>query len=154
MPVFDADAAVHRLQGEGGRLILVASPAGQRGNFGQTNYGAAKAGLMGMTFVWSLELGKYGVTVNEQVFTAAFHDTAEQFERVFARLFPGGEGRLEVDSGLLEVFAHRGDVVVEAAFDQKVRKLIYCSTCGVHGNIVAPACRRARISACFTRSYV
>jgi chromosome segregation protein len=30
----------------------------------------------------------------EQVFTAAFHDTAEQFERIFARLFPGGEGRL------------------------------------------------------------
>ena len=30
----------------------------------------------------------------EQVFTAAFHDTAAQFERVFERLFPGGEGRL------------------------------------------------------------
>jgi chromosome segregation protein len=30
----------------------------------------------------------------QQVFTAAFHDTAEQFEGVFARLFPGGEGRL------------------------------------------------------------
>jgi chromosome segregation protein len=30
----------------------------------------------------------------EQVFTAAYHDTAAQFERVFARLFPGGEGRL------------------------------------------------------------
>ncbi|MGF1432103.1 AAA family ATPase, partial [Kitasatospora sp. LaBMicrA B282] len=30
----------------------------------------------------------------EQLFTAAFHDTAAQFEGVFARLFPGGEGRL------------------------------------------------------------
>ncbi|WP_176697566.1 AAA family ATPase, partial [Arthrobacter koreensis] len=30
----------------------------------------------------------------EEVFTAAFHDTAVQFERVFGRLFPGGEGRL------------------------------------------------------------
>ena len=30
----------------------------------------------------------------EQVFTEAFHDTAAQFERVFGRLFPGGEGRL------------------------------------------------------------
>ncbi len=30
----------------------------------------------------------------EQVFTSAFHDTAAQFERVFARVFPGGEGRL------------------------------------------------------------
>ena len=32
----------------------------------------------------------------EEVFTAAYHDTAEQFERVFARLFPGGEGRLSL----------------------------------------------------------
>ncbi len=30
----------------------------------------------------------------EEVFTQAYHDTAEQFERVFARLFPGGDGRL------------------------------------------------------------
>ncbi len=30
----------------------------------------------------------------EQVFTAAYHDTAREFETVFARLFPGGEGRL------------------------------------------------------------
>ncbi|MGC5584048.1 chromosome segregation protein SMC [Ornithinimicrobium sp. W1679] len=30
----------------------------------------------------------------ERVFTEAFHDTAAQFERVFARLFPGGEGRI------------------------------------------------------------
>ena len=30
----------------------------------------------------------------EQVFTEAYHDTAREFERVFARLFPGGEGRL------------------------------------------------------------
>jgi chromosome segregation protein len=30
----------------------------------------------------------------EQVFTAAYHDTAREFEAVFARLFPGGEGRL------------------------------------------------------------
>ncbi|WP_426561456.1 chromosome segregation protein SMC [Angustibacter sp. McL0619] len=30
----------------------------------------------------------------QEVFTAAYHDTAAQFERVFARLFPGGEGRL------------------------------------------------------------
>ncbi len=30
----------------------------------------------------------------EQVFTAAYHDTAREFEKVFARLFPGGEGRL------------------------------------------------------------
>ena len=47
-----------------GRIVNVTSSAGLRGNFGQTNYGAAKAGLMGMTFVWALELAKSGITVN------------------------------------------------------------------------------------------
>jgi NAD(P)-dependent dehydrogenase (short-subunit alcohol dehydrogenase family) len=47
-----------------GRIVNVTSQAGLRGNFGQTNYGAAKAGIMGMTFVWALELGRYGITVN------------------------------------------------------------------------------------------
>ena len=35
-----------------GRIINMTSSAGLRGNFGQTNYGAAKAAIMGMTFVW------------------------------------------------------------------------------------------------------
>ena len=51
-------------EAEYGRIVNVTSSAGLRGNFGQTNYGAAKAGLMGMTFVWALELAKSGITVN------------------------------------------------------------------------------------------
>jgi 3-oxoacyl-[acyl-carrier protein] reductase len=47
-----------------GRIVNITSSAGLRGNFGQTNYGAAKAGIMGMTFVWALELGRYGITAN------------------------------------------------------------------------------------------
>lgn len=45
-----ARAAANRMreQGSGGRLILISSPAGQRGNFGQTNYSAAKAGIVAM----------------------------------------------------------------------------------------------------------
>jgi 3-oxoacyl-[acyl-carrier protein] reductase len=34
------------------------------GNFGQTNYAASKAGLIGMTKVWARELGRKGITVN------------------------------------------------------------------------------------------
>lgn len=56
-------AAVMREKGYG-RIINITSSAGLRGNFGQTNYGAAKAAIMGMTFVWALELGRYGITVN------------------------------------------------------------------------------------------
>lgn len=47
-----------------GRIINVTSSAGLRGNFGQSNYGAAKAGIMGLTLCWALELGRYGITVN------------------------------------------------------------------------------------------
>jgi NAD(P)-dependent dehydrogenase (short-subunit alcohol dehydrogenase family) len=47
-----------------GRVVNITSSAGLRGNFGQSNYGAAKAGIMGLTFVWALELGRSGITVN------------------------------------------------------------------------------------------
>jgi len=53
-----------------GRIINIVSSAGLRGNFGQANYGAAKAGLMGMTFVIAVEHmkgnaeGKYSITAN------------------------------------------------------------------------------------------
>ena len=53
-----------REQGEGGRIICVGSPAGQRGNFGQTNYSAAKAGIVGMVRTWAMELHRAGITVN------------------------------------------------------------------------------------------
>jgi NAD(P)-dependent dehydrogenase (short-subunit alcohol dehydrogenase family) len=54
---------VMREQGYG-RIVNITSSAGLRGNFGQSNYGAAKAGIMGLTFVWALELGRYGITAN------------------------------------------------------------------------------------------
>jgi NAD(P)-dependent dehydrogenase (short-subunit alcohol dehydrogenase family) len=47
-----------------GRVINTTSGAGLVGNFGQTNYATAKAGLAGMTQTLSLELYKLGVTVN------------------------------------------------------------------------------------------
>ncbi|GAA0981507.1 SDR family oxidoreductase [Acrocarpospora macrocephala] len=59
-----AAAARFREQGDGGRLILVGSPAGQYGSFGQTAYAASKAAIIAMVRVWSIELAKAGVTVN------------------------------------------------------------------------------------------
>ena len=47
-----------------GRIINASSVVGLYGNFGQTNYAATKAGLIGMTKVWAREMGKRGVTVN------------------------------------------------------------------------------------------
>ncbi|MBM3674751.1 MAG: SDR family NAD(P)-dependent oxidoreductase [Actinobacteria bacterium] len=64
-----------------GRIINVTSSAGMRGNFGQTNYGAAKAAIMGMTFIWALELGRSGITVNALAPVGATRMTAGLFER-------------------------------------------------------------------------
>lgn len=47
-----------------GRIINTTSVAGLIGNFGQANYGSAKAGIYGFTRVVALELQKYGITVN------------------------------------------------------------------------------------------
>lgn len=46
-----------------GKIISLSSVA-SRGNFGQTNYSAAKAGIIGMTKTWALELSRYGINVN------------------------------------------------------------------------------------------
>ncbi|MCP2360188.1 3-oxoacyl-[acyl-carrier protein] reductase [Nonomuraea thailandensis] len=66
-----AAAVRMREQGEGGRLILISSPAGQRGNFGQTNYAAAKAGIVAMARTWAMELARANITVNAVVPVAA-----------------------------------------------------------------------------------
>jgi len=51
-------------QGTGGRIVMTSSTSGLLGNFGQTNYGAAKAGIAGFTRCLWLEGLKYGITVN------------------------------------------------------------------------------------------
>jgi 3-oxoacyl-[acyl-carrier protein] reductase len=60
-----------REQGEGGRIICIGSPTGQVGNFGQTNYAAAKAGIVGMVRTWAMELARAQITVNAVVPVAA-----------------------------------------------------------------------------------
>jgi NAD(P)-dependent dehydrogenase (short-subunit alcohol dehydrogenase family) len=66
-----AAAVRMREQGTGGRIILIGSPAGQRGNFGQTNYAAAKAGIAAMARTWALELARSEITVNAVIPIAA-----------------------------------------------------------------------------------
>ena len=57
----DRSKAGHEVDG---RIINTSSPSGIYGNIGQTNYGAAKAGIAAFTVIASMELARYGVTVN------------------------------------------------------------------------------------------
>ncbi len=71
-----AAATRMREQGDGGRIIVVGSPAGQFGNFGQTNYAAAKAGVIAFAQTWAMELARSEITVNAIVPTAWTQMTA------------------------------------------------------------------------------
>jgi 3-oxoacyl-[acyl-carrier protein] reductase len=64
--VFTCTRAVvpHMIARGYGRIASASSVVGIYGNFGQTNYVATKAGVIGMTRVWARELGKRGITVN------------------------------------------------------------------------------------------
>ncbi|GIE87524.1 SDR family oxidoreductase [Actinoplanes regularis] len=108
-----------REQGTGGRIILIASPAGQRGNFGQTNYAAAKAGIAAMARTWALELARSEITVNAVVPIAAtemtrsipaFAPVIEEAERT-GEPFPAwlrrdeGLGTVEDVTGLITFLA-------------------------------------------------
>jgi 3-oxoacyl-[acyl-carrier protein] reductase len=52
-----------RAQGTGGSIVNTVSAA-QMGNFGQTNYSAAKGAIASMTYTWANELARYGIRVN------------------------------------------------------------------------------------------
>jgi 3-oxoacyl-[acyl-carrier protein] reductase len=64
--VFACTRAVvpHMIAGGGGVILNASSVVGLYGNFGQTNYVAAKSGVIGMTKVWARELGKHQIRVN------------------------------------------------------------------------------------------
>ncbi len=64
--VFNCTQAVapHMIRQGRGVILNASSVVGLDGNFGQTNYVATKAGVVGMTKVWARELGRYGIRVN------------------------------------------------------------------------------------------
>jgi 3-oxoacyl-[acyl-carrier protein] reductase len=64
--VFNCTKAIYPLMAENGSgsILNAASVVAHNGNFGQTNYVATKAGVIGMTKTWAREFGRKGITVN------------------------------------------------------------------------------------------
>lgn len=77
-----------------GRIINLSSVVGLSGNFGQANYSAAKAGIIGMTKTLSMELGKKGITVNAIapgfIETAMTHEIPENIRTEIIASIPVG----------------------------------------------------------------
>lgn len=63
--------AYFKANGIAGRIIAIGSPTGQRGNFGQINYAAAKSGIVGMVRTGAIEMKRAGVTINAVIPEAA-----------------------------------------------------------------------------------
>ena len=72
-----------------GRIVSTSSAAGIFGNFGQTNYGAAKMGIVGMTRVWAQEGGKYNIRANAIAPVARTRMTEDLLGPLVEKLDPG-----------------------------------------------------------------
>ncbi|MSQ69645.1 MAG: SDR family oxidoreductase [Gammaproteobacteria bacterium] len=73
-------AAIAMRERGGGQIINIISSAGLAGGFGQSNYAAAKAGMLGLQRTWVLELTRYGIRCNAFWPIAATQMTQVVFE--------------------------------------------------------------------------
>ncbi|HZS88052.1 MAG TPA: 3-oxoacyl-ACP reductase family protein [Chloroflexota bacterium] len=79
---------------ESGQIVNISSFVGEAGNFGQANYAAAKAGIVGFTKTAALELARYNVTVNAVcpgfIETAMYATVPENLKEVILKRIPLG----------------------------------------------------------------
>jgi 3-oxoacyl-(acyl-carrier-protein) reductase len=99
-----------------GRIVNISSVVGVHGNFGQANYAAAKAGVIGFTKSVALEVARKGVTVNaiapgfiETDMTAAMPD--EVRARIFEKIPTGRFGRPEEIAQVVAFLVSNGDYI-------------------------------------------
>lgn len=100
-----------------GAIVTLSSLAGVRGNIGQTNYAASKAGIIGFTLSLAQEIGRYGVRAN--VVAPGFIDTDQMarlpdglLDRVVERVALGRLGRAEEVADLVSfLLSDRADYI-------------------------------------------
>jgi acetoacetyl-CoA reductase len=106
----------HMVQAGYGRVVNISSVIGVHGNFGQANYAAAKAGIVGFTKSAALELARKGVTVNaiapgfiETEMIAAMPD--EVRDKILAKIPMGRFGRPEEIAQAVAFLVSNGDYI-------------------------------------------
>ena len=109
-------ALPHFMQQRSGKIINISSFVGQAGNFGQTNYAAAKAGMIGFTKTAALELARYNVTVNAIcpgfVETEMVGEVPEQVKETILKRIPLGRlGRPAEIARCVRFLAEDGDYI-------------------------------------------
>jgi len=116
--VFHLTARVlpHMVQARFGRVVNISSVVGLHGNYGQANYAAAKAGIVGFTKTAALELASKGVTVNAIApgfiatqMIAAMPDDVRA--RILAKIPMGRFGRPEEIAQLVAFLVTKGEYI-------------------------------------------
>ncbi len=110
-------AVIEGMRGRGwGRIVNISSVNGQKGQFGQTNYSAAKAGVIGFTKALALESARKGVTVNA---VAPGYTDTDMLAGIDAQVLDGIKAQIPVGRlGRPEEIAHAVSFLVDerAAF--------------------------------------
>jgi acetoacetyl-CoA reductase len=112
----------HMVEAGYGRVVSISSVVGLHGNFGQANYAAAKAGIVGFTKSVALEVARKGVTVNavapgfiETAMIAAMPDEAR--DKILAKIPMQRFGRPEEVAQLVYFLAANGDYITGQVFE-------------------------------------
>jgi NAD(P)-dependent dehydrogenase (short-subunit alcohol dehydrogenase family) len=111
-----AACAYWKEHGGPGRIVCTSSTSGLLGNFGQANYGAAKAGIAAFSTIVAQEMARYGVTCNAIAPAARTRMTEGAYGDIAADAIPGGTGEFD--------FWHPDNVAPMVAF--------LCSSASAH----------------------
>jgi acetoacetyl-CoA reductase len=111
-----ARALPHMVEARFGRIVNISSVVGLHGNYGQANYAAAKAGIVGFTKTAAIELASKGVTVNAIApgfiatqMIAAMPDDVRA--RILAKIPMGRFGRPEEIAQLVAFLVTKGEYI-------------------------------------------